>query len=669
MLRFERLAVVGLAVVAGLIAFFSFQEREQELPGGANASFEVLDVDDGLSGQEAVTAIQEQVSQAGATVFKIAADLKDPVHGRVLYVFGAEADRHGVRGYPDFVRGLHTAVLPAEEMGARDLRGQYVWRGSRSQLNQAMSALQDRGIAVAVDSTAYLSVSGFLREESGWLRVGGICVIGLFVAVSHGTVIRRRRDAILATHGRMAFASYFKDLATFAAHSVATVGAVGVAGVCLLGWYNQWHQLDRFVVWAGGVEAAAIVVVALVHSVTYFIRPPLAFVALLKGQRPLGYSAVTAAAAQVAVLALVFATAATLSAQLDRLKDLQVYDQQWERIGDLVGPGIRANPSEAEVMNAFEAFVLRQDAEGKVLMAQGNSTWGCEHCDTGIAVGEGNTMLVNPEFFERVSVLDRAGDRMKPGEDRYLTLIPEHLAGETRAYVAAGREFAEAEYLDFQEDTTVIGAPPLEPEPVLIADGQEVFAFADPWLDSPKILTDPVIYVLPLGLGIISPGDLFSLSTSDNLLFTDGTAIEDAMETAPLGDRLLPPTPYAERPLAAMAATHAQRNMTMVMIALAVLVLAFADGILVAAYCLRHRQSLFSRLVNGWSPDRLATPLAAGVALGGIAVLAATIYLHWVPLGKASVISGAVLGCSAGICWFLARMRISKVRAKDGNRY
>jgi hypothetical protein len=333
---------------------------------------------------------------------------------------------------------------------------------------------------------------------------------------------------------------------------------------------------------------------------------------------------------------------------LREARDMREFEPEWRAASDLVMLHLDGGPA-ALSSEAGEdtAFVLEQDAAGQVILVyQGNDYWarahGGAHVGSGVEVGAGSTMLVNPNYLAREAVLDQAGAALDPAAfDRFTVLVPEHLAAYSPVYQAAGFEFAAAEALDFQDRTALPGVG-LKPEVRLIKSRQTLFTFSGPSYYSPAAWIDPVVYVLPLGLGILSPDSLRVHMSNGSLLFSDAAAVRRAVEEGMSWDsrpEILSLTGIA---LDTIAGARREAWTAVAALVLALGVLALAAVVFAASDCLRHRRELFARLIHGRRLAPLAVPtavLAAGAGGAGLGLAAGVDVLG----------AGAALWASVGL--------------------
>jgi hypothetical protein len=666
--RYERLAIAGVTAVLLALTFSIFTVWDQTVPAGTSALFEVLPLPQGMKSDEAVAAVREGLRQAGATVYLQVADPNDPERVRVLYRFGADSSAPTESECRDFTRGQRTKVLDATEIGRRDLSGIYTWDKSTAALDLFIGDLLKAGIvAVRLDNVG-VALAVESATASGLMPLAGACLIGLFVAFAYGTVIRRRRDAVLAVHGRSAAAQYFRDLGAFVGNTLGIGLILSGCGTLWLGWYNHWSQLPRFAVWVAVALAAMVAVTVIFHASAYLIRPPLELVRLLKGARPLLHSAMVAGLAQALALALLFVTAGSVGKQFEQVAGWREFEKEWLGSSDLVSLGLVGNLQKGEDATRFGTFIREQDARRQVVMVWHSGDYQQEEPSVGIYVSEDNTMAVNPGFLERVSVLDSSGNRIQPRNDRFTVWIPEDLKQDTELYVSAGLEFAEWEALGMQ-DREVLPGVELEPEVGIMKAGQTIFTFSDDNLFAPAALTNPVIFVVPLGLDIMSPVNLSAVASQGKLLFADSAAVEDALATESFGAEFELGALRASRALDRIADAARDARLATATVLITEVVLLLTTAIMVASFCLRNRQSLFVRYINGRNSDRTLMPFVLfSFGIGGLIWLLA-ISCGWVTGGVANTICATSVIANTILCWLLARMWTNKARAEDVKRY
>ncbi|MDR1442124.1 MAG: hypothetical protein LBJ02_07030 [Bifidobacteriaceae bacterium] len=670
MTRFERLALVATTAIALVIAVEVFAERDQWLPLGAQTTFEITGLPDGLSKASAVAAIRSEAERAGAVMYLNAAGGSVAGHSRTLYRFGGTEGAPPLATYPDFVGGLRTTVLDASELGSRPVQGMYSWDRSRGELDLALGRLIGQGIEVAApDHEGIASLNADIALNSGLAPVAGASLMGLFLAVAYGTVARRRRDAVLAIHGRSASVAYFKDLGAFAGNAATVSVGLGLLTAAGLGLYNHWHQFGRFSLWALSVIGGMVLIAMFTHTVAYAMRPPLDQVAVLAGQQPYLHGAVIAGTSGALALAMLFATIGPVAGQLQQLGDWDRFSEEWASASDLVSIGYGQVYTKDQTAS-LAAFVRKQDGDGKVLVAYHDSDYGRPdgYVSQAIYPGEGNTMVVNPQYFERVAVRDAAGKRLTLDSERFRVLVPENLKDQSEQYVAAGLEYAEWSGLEQQGRSSLPGVN-LEPELVLIESNQEIFAFGDADLFRPVATANAVIYVIPLGLGIVSGSDLETFASLGQLMFTDAVALEDAVASEPFGASVIAIDGRADRARDRIAVAQRKATFGWTAIAIAGAVLVLADLVLAASYCLRNRQPLFVRHVFGRTANRLAVPFVLLCAAAGLIIWRAVIQFEDTPSGLGNALCLGALCLNATICWIFIRIWIAKARADYVRRY
>ncbi|MDR2379817.1 MAG: hypothetical protein LBE08_01340 [Bifidobacteriaceae bacterium] len=626
MLRTERVAVAIAAMIAWVVAFVAFSSYEQLVPAGSRTAFNVEGVSD-ISNAEAAAVIQDLAEQCGCAILRVSADPENP-DGRVMYLFDGRGD--GALSYADFTRGRTTKVLTGGELGMTDARGLYA---ADSEIgSEALGGMVERGVIAAPafwDTSLFVALTHV--DVTTW-AVAVALALGLAAAIVLGTVQRRRRDAIWVVQGRSAASRYLRDAGEFVLTTVAAGAAVCVAGWVFLGWYNGWNQLGTFALWAGAAMVALVVIVVAEHGLARVSCPRLRVVDLLKGERPASYSFAMAVGLQALVVAVAAVGLNLAIAGLREARDMRQFESEWRAASDLVF----IYAADAEPLLASSdfgedtAFLLEQDAAGKaILVYQGEDYWGWANGYVGgdfdVQVGFGSTMLVNPNYLAREPVLDQSGVEIDPTAiESFTVLVPEHLAAYAPVYEAAGLEFAEGEASDLQGRTTAPGIT-LKPEVRLIQSGQTLFTFATPSYYRPAAWIDPVLYGVPLELGVVSSASLRYYMFTGDVLFSDSTAASRALDQGMNSDSQ--PELFRLTTLAldsiATARSAAWRAIAALALALGVLVLAAV--VFAASDCLRHRRELFARLIHGRRLAPMAVPtavLAAGAGVAGLGLAA-----------------------------------------------
>ncbi|MDR1393698.1 MAG: hypothetical protein LBJ62_07010 [Bifidobacteriaceae bacterium] len=618
MLRIERLALVLFAVLAFAITFVAYTAYERLAPGGVQA-FQVTAVPADTAKTSLLVALQQEASQCQCVILKPAAN-PDGSGGRVIYSFNGTGQ--AAQSYGDFSRGPATRLLDGAELEFRDLRG--IYTVSRPLARVIAANLMAQGIVAGpLFEDTFEALAPIFSDAALWSTIAAAS-LGLFAAVAYGTVKRRLRDAVWAANGRPALDRYARDAADFAITAAAAGAGVMAAGLIFLGWYNQWHQVGSFLRWTAFAMLAVVVIAVAIHGLTYLVRPPLALVKVLHGEHPAVYAAVASVTAQVLVLTMAMVSVGSLTSGLDRLEGLRRFEPDWRAASDLVLIQSDAmGPSSGQhAADGGTAFAIAEEAAGRAVLAAHESVASAPGFE--VVVGSGSTLLVNPVFLARELVRDIAGKEIDPSKiTTFQVLIPEHLAAYAQVYQAAGTEFAEYEALELQDRDYAPGIG-LKPEVVLVESGQMVFTLTHPAAHEPLAWVDPVLYVVPLNLGLISPINLRNHMLNGRLLFSDSARLQTVLDSGLHSDCRPEIASLADLAFEQIAEQRRQAWTAAAGIVLALAALLLAITVFAASDCLRNRQEFFARLIHGRRSLLLALPntvlsLGAGAAALGLA--------------------------------------------------
>jgi hypothetical protein len=621
MLRVERLALAVAAATVFAIIVVAYAAYERSVPEGSVQTFRVVGLEDGVSQSDAIGAIQVEAGRCDCVIRKVATHRQE-LSGRVLYVF--TPDGSGVRPYNDFTRSLRTEVLPGSDLGLRDLRGLYTV--SRPMASQIMSHLVEAGVETEVSFSAALDALAPVADDGALRMCLALSMAGVGMAAVHGAVQRRRRDAIWAIHGRSYQSRWMRDAAQFGLTSLIAYGTVSLVGVVFLGWYNHWSQMLSLLPWLL-IGLVFMVLLSLgAHALGTVVRPSPGPVTVFKGQRPAGFSGSVTLIGQVLVLVLGLVSVNSIITGLDRLSETRQFEDQWRSASDLVllRPSGFWEADDPDAAKSGYEFAVEQESAGDALLVVQGEDYGLQTVGGVPDVGSGSTMLVNANFLDREPVLNEDSVRIGAGDvTRFQMLVPEHLAAQVPAYRAAGLEFAEFEALEMQGRQLAPGVT-LEPEVVLIESGQTVFTLSHPASLRPLAWVDPVIYVLPLSLGILSPSNLRTHTLNGDLLFSNEDAVAAAIDAGLYAESQVEAIPLTDLALDELSETERRIWTAIAGLILTLVTLLLISVVAAGSDFVRHRQELFARSIHGRGPARLAIPAAALSCGAGVAALGIT---------------------------------------------
>jgi hypothetical protein len=439
-----------------------------------------------------------------------------------------------------------------------------------------------------------------------------------------GAMQAQKHHALAVLHGRSewhSLAAEIRDLSIFGTSAGILMAVVSVGALYLI---NGLAQFSTYIVWLAVALASTLAVCIAVHVVAFLLTPAYSPLDVVRGRRPMGFVATTAALCQIAALALALTTVSTLC---DTNASASVGGPgQWEGSSDLVA--VRASQSLAtesrdEVTARFGRFYADARTRAGSVLAYGSPS--AQEGD-GYAPLSGNSIVANPEFLRHETIRDTRGERIGPADvDPGLVtlLVPARLTSATASLIAQYTEFVR-----FQQAVDAKASKPREPQVVArqIADGQAAFNFTDGSF-GPTKQQDAVIAVIPFAAEVLSDDFYLAASSTQNLLFSNASTLRTQIRTHAISDLLVGiyrPSDAAAR-VEAAAVRRSRALLTGAI--LSILILMFSSLVSGASYVQARRPQILVQRIHGWTFVRMHAELlliAGGTAGAVLAILTST---------------------------------------------
>lgn len=619
-----RLTVFTQVISALLIAFFVFgfmSASDEILPVGAIENVIVGGEVNNIDMLNANAAIASISQEHGANIARLDPDLESPGSARTLYLAIGDASAASAvwleSGYPDFSPLMTTTVKPWSDLGARDVRGQYIVFAGSGVTESITAELAGMGLQVTSTAVSSEETVRWFLATSGWGVT--LVVLALVVVVASGAnvILSARRYAI----GRLQGGSFMAVLARDADRAGRGLGlvllVVGLVAAAALYFINGWHQSLLFAVLWTALFAVAMVLGAFVHCLVLMLMWRVPVIAAVKGMIPAKsmLGAIYGVRIVASFLALGVLTATlTLAVQVAGQQESR---EGWAANSDLSLLQFKSHLSQNEFMTSGELFgqLARQiDGAGGVVLATMKPFESLQNVTPDgklKAVPGPPVVYVNSKYLERETVVDATGQRIS-GTDTIQLFIPEAELAQSGTIKDVMR-FSLEMWGGYQEAGT-------------LAPGQGVNAFSSiNGVQANTSFQDPILVVVPSGSEKIPDLDYLAFASSGGMLFTDPESVMAGLENTEAAGYV---TGY--RPAASDANTIFQkdaaslRNHLMSAVAVLAVLLATSFGVGLI-YTKKSAQRIFITHLHGWSSWRtntwlIAVEIAAGVSLVGYAL-------------------------------------------------
>jgi hypothetical protein len=638
--RSASLFTCGLLFMVGVI---SFTAHDREIPPGTSALVRITNVK--TSETAAVSALETVAVDRGVNLLRIGANPVGPEAPPWYFVFVGDerllTEILSDESYPAFSPSQSPRLFDGSEVIEMNqpVRGSYAVVG-RTSITELDAALTLAGFSAEVSAVhPVLDYLARVLQSSSWpALLAALLALGLVTI--QWVVASRRSLAVLQVSGRSGLCLTLQQLTGLMVTYTASGLVVLALGTALLACYNDLNQYRWFIPWfviplviiGGGV--------AVTHVVASVLALRLSPLRSLSGARPVLLLAVIASVSQLTVLVLVFATAAqTIAGALSLASDARTFDH-WEGESGSVTAQINLNAFEnpgsrvlsddvADAYRKFAQITSRLDDEGSAVLSlhQTASDTGLE--DARITSYEpfgGNSMIVNDNYLDCHSVVDPAGHPitdLDTAAGRIDLLVPESLLEHGDAL----RESWSSSTLAAR-DPYGLGAPPESYDVTIhpVADDQTIFNYGDSGRMENWTQRGPVVAVVSLETGYLSPHNLLGVAANDgNLVFTDA----DAFRALAADHALLERFSSVSSPASSAAEQMRERTSRITILfgsaLIGVTVLVAAMLLVSAVYTDTRRRSSFVKHTQGWSWLRVHQAFVVTSLGSSAAVLALTV--------------------------------------------
>lgn len=609
-------AAVWMAIAfTAIVAFQVVVTVDEVQPAGTRTAFDVVALDASSKGV-AVETIDAAARGLHRNVYKVQPDPQGSMQGRVLFAFVGDPDAFEARGgdrYEDVSpTTMSTRVLSSSQITTEDLRGRYVSDASAEEIDRMVETLTEQGVEARRADVGAPALLAYSVSQANLTGPFVVILLALGLALSYSAARHRKVYAVRELHGYRRASDVGAELRSatvvFAAGTVVTV----VVGLPTLAMYNGLHHLATLArVAAVALTVLYLVVVALV--VVAVVSTPRGDVPdVLKGERATVREGVLAAVTQVVVLAVVIATTSAATARLDAVGGTLAELGRWTTGDPLYALRLSTTGTHQDDLTAAPGLaeaITALDERGEVLLVgfQGDLTDDTDGAAAAAPSGA-RSLLVNDAYLERETVLDTDGRRIRHldgGPDRFTLLVPQSYPGDVDALLG--------EYVTYFRDFACTSGDP-DPDAscspvgtvVRTAAGQQLFAyngtgFLPAQMQERMFVDDPVVAVLQVDSGLLSPMEYLSYASRDDVLFGDPSTLDRELRAHGVAGAFQGIDNAADAVTTSVALSQRQLRMDAVGLVLGWVVLVLSSVVMVTVYCDRRRRPMFVELIHGRS--------------------------------------------------------------------
>ncbi|MDR1190000.1 MAG: hypothetical protein LBK95_21535 [Bifidobacteriaceae bacterium] len=633
-------AMVFCIVVSGQV----FSSIDEAQPAGTRTAFRVVEVD-AQSKQAAIAAIEEAARSTGTNIFKIQPEPTNSMQGRILFSFIGDPvafGRHGGDEYPDFFHGSSsTRVEPGTDITTEDLRGRYVSSGDRSREPEVLAALENAGLTVEKDTVPAVGLLAYAMAQGNLAGALVVVIVALGLAVAYSVSSNRRAHALKALHGYRRAGIAGAELA--AAASAFGGGLIGVilVGTPVLGVYNHFRQVWRFVTILGvGLVGLGLFVACLTIVLTAGSGHIADARAVLKGEGTPVREGLFAATAQVVVLAVVFGTTSGTMNRIEGIGRSLEEASRWTQGDPLYALRLtlqRRHDDDVRDAPGLRTVIAQMERNGQVLLAGYKGQWGDDSLEPE-SPGGSNAMVVNPKYLDVETVNDSQGHRIggdseaaSDDENVFALLVPQTYRGDHQDLLQEYTESFRSLCEEWGEDP----GPGCDPSGRIIstAPNQDLFTFNGTTFgrvedQAPTYLHDPVVAVVSTSSGLLSAGEYLSYTSMDDVLFLDPKVLNGALISEGVRGSFMGIDNAADAVTYATDLSRRALRLDSFGLVLGGAVLLLAALVMAAVYCDRRRRPMFVETIHGYgfvARHRWFLPVTlclSGLAVGLTATLA-----------------------------------------------
>ncbi|MFI5688334.1 hypothetical protein [Streptomyces sp. NPDC051636] len=605
-IRFVHAAILAFSVV---LAFLFVRGLDEGGVLGNTALVDVLDSDDSTSGAQVVRAVESFSAEHGAGVAREVPDLKNPDGMRHLYLApgspGSMTAAWPSEGYPAFSRNYETRVHPISEIAQQDPRGSYYVFGSAAAVDALVATFHDLGLTTSV--THPLSYAELSDKYSDDPLFRGFCVVALAALTMTGAsvLLSAKAYGVLRMQGMSLGGILLRDLRQSALFWLVAVGAVVVATLAFLGFYNGFAWLGLFTSVAAVVAVVLVVLVLATQAAVLALTFKVDVLRALKGELPSRAASISVYLVRIPalLLALTVAMNASLAGRdvLTRLENRDVYNSA----GDAVS--IRLSGAFVMHMDQLGSHVgpwLRQaDGRGEVILAGRRDL---QVSAPGAHLPSGEILVVNDTYLEKQPVFDPAGRRYTseahsgkaPDARSIRVVIPDSLSSHTPVITKAASEII---------DPDLSRHVPLETSRA--RTGQRLFGYntgaysynsAHSSDEDRSLVRDPVLIVVPNGSHFLRNDAYTAFATQAGVVFSDPDDVLKGIKARKLQDYVNGVSPVGQKTALDLRGAVNKFRLQVFNLVVAVIVLLIAGVGVCIIYSRKNAQRMFAQHVSGW---------------------------------------------------------------------
>ena len=575
-----------------LLAFLFLSALDQQGVQGAQRLLLISDPSGAVSTEKTQQVVSDISAHTGASLGLPVPDLREAGKIRHLYLSVGSKDSERAtwitEGYPWFSHQIRTEIHRFSELGHTDPQGQYAFFGSKNDLDYAITSFQEIGYEVS--SRDYYNLASII----GWIIINPVFPLAIMVAliviamIGTDVVSYTKMYGIERLHG-VSFSSMVKaDLLSNA--KSAAIGAVvaTASSLLLLYFYNNLHQISRFLLIVVGEIIIFTVLGIITHIFTIYMVSKMGLIDSLKGKTFSTSSMIAAYAIRFIATGLTIIMAVTCLSMWSKLQHSKTDNDVWKSIPEAsfsrFNPDIP--PEQMDKMAAPAGKWIRDEILSEnALLAEKDLSQSIFREDF---LDKVNILLVDQRYLNRHPIKNIDGTLLVAEENKLNIAVP-------RSRMAVSERM-------ISKITKWIGLPNMDLEigSKELASGQRIFTYPTGDPTSEAFWDDPIVIVADKNLSFYSDENLMATATRWNVVFLNQDRAIESSSKAGLFNIINAFVPVSLATQIRNAEEWRNLRINLLTLLGSVLLLLVSSWGIAELYIRSNLQKIFIKTIHGW---------------------------------------------------------------------